>query len=180
MQNEQPQRKSPKARLDKPVKMFIFTQQTTQTMKNKTSEFREREKQRLKTYYQAQKNKVVKIPLRIPKKRYQQIAKKAETAGIPISHYILRTSEAYEKKNFLCNNEVIDQKIKKIYYVISNLSNNLNQLARRSNIAHFIIKKYKIHNQLKHLVDFIQEFTSKPETWLQKQKENLPSKDNEC
>ncbi len=114
-------------------------------------------KQYLKTYQENYKGKVKRVKLTFSLEEFGEVEALANSLDIKPSILIRRLALATIRGNKFLDTEA-KQELRNLHYLVSNIANNVNQLARHSNTLKRVVDDNQVLLELKELNSLIQGY----------------------
>ena len=115
----------------------------------------------LRNYKKNRKKYVKELKITLSIKEYEILKKESTKYGITPNKLIINQALAYKNSNYLVPNS-IDKDLKQLIFLFRNIANNINQIAKHSNIFKKLIGTNKIVTNLAILEKNVIEFIRKP------------------
>jgi len=115
----------------------------------------------LKDYKLKRKKHIKELKITLSVKEYEVFKKEATKYGITPNKLIINQALAYKNSNYLVPKS-IDEDLKQLIFLFRNIANNINQIAKHSNIFKKLIGTNKIITNLATLEKSVIGFIKKP------------------
>ena len=115
----------------------------------------------LKNYKEQRKKHFKEVKVTLDIKSYKEFQRLAKLHDTTLNKQIVAQAIAYQNSNYLVPKDINDNLVKLIY-LFRNIANNINQIAKHSNIFKKLISTNKILTNLKSLEMELIEFIRKP------------------
>lgn len=108
-----------------------------------------------KSYYK----QVRRVALTIQNKDYERLEAKAKQEGLKVSPLVGKLVYAYLNQDPMISKEVLEE-LKAFRFLVSNIANNVNQIAHHSNIIKAMIDENNLLGELRRLEESVSHFVA--------------------
>lgn len=111
-----------------------------------------------KEYRKDYDKKTKYVTVSIPISEYEELEKQAKKEGVKVSTLIKNMALAYMQTKTLTP-KAIEDRLSEFIFLMRNVANNINQIARNSNLLKHLVEENSLLMELKKMEDLVKEYT---------------------
>lgn len=111
-----------------------------------------------KEYRKDYDKKTKYVTVSIPISEYEELEKQAKKEGVKVSTLIKNMTLAYMQTKTLTP-KAIEDRLSEFIFLMRNVANNINQIARNSNLLKHLVEENGLLMELKNMEDLVKEYT---------------------
>ena len=111
-----------------------------------------------KEYRKDYDKKTKYVTISIPISEYEELEKRAKKEGVKVSTLLKNMALAYMQTKTLIPSSIEDR-LSEFIFLMRNVANNINQIARNSNLLKHLVEEESLLMELKKMEDLVKEYT---------------------
>lgn len=111
-----------------------------------------------KEYRKDYDKKTKYVTVSIPISEYEELEKQAKKEGVKVSTLLKNMALAYMQTKTLIPSS-IEARLSEFIFLMRNVANNINQIARNSNLLKHLVEEESLLMELKKMEDLVKEYT---------------------
>jgi hypothetical protein len=111
-----------------------------------------------KEYRKDYDKKTKYVTVSIPISEYEELEKQAKKEGVKVSTLLKNMALAYMQTKTLTP-KAIEDRLSEFIFLMRNIANNINQIARNSNLLKHLVEENGLLMELKKIEDLVKEYT---------------------
>lgn len=111
-----------------------------------------------KEYRKDYDKKTKYVTVSIPISEYEELEKQAKKEGVKVSTLLKNMALAYMQTKTLTP-KAIEDRLSEFIFLMRNIANNINQIARNSNLLKHLVEENGLLMELKNMENLVKEYT---------------------